>query len=60
MYRNYTAWADESRHKALTKTSFAKRLPKVMREYRPDLEQYRSGNVRGWRRIEDNKEVELL
>lgn len=60
MYRNYTAWADESRHKALTKTSFAKRLPKVMREYRSDLEQYRSGNVRGWRRIEDNKEVELL
>lgn len=60
IYRNYTAWADECRHKPLTKTSFKNRLPKVMREYRTDLEPYRSSNLRGWRKVEDNKEVELI
>lgn len=60
LYRNYTAWADECRHKALAKTQFGKRLPKLMREYRTDLEPYRSGNTRGWRKVEDNKEVELI
>lgn len=59
MYRNYTAWCDESRHKPLTKTSFLKRLPKVMREYRDDLEQYRS-KTRGWRKVEEINSATLL
>lgn len=60
MYRAYASWADESRHKALAKTSFDKRLPKVMREYRTDIEQYRKGSNRGWRKVENNEGVELL
>ena len=31
LYRNYCMWCDDSRHKALAKTSFDKRLPKAFR-----------------------------
>lgn len=60
LYRNYCMWCDDSRHKALAKTSFDKRLPKAFREYRNDLEPFRCGNIRGWRKVEVNKEVEIL
>lgn len=60
IYNNYKFWAADCNHKPLTKTSFAKRLPKLMQEYRTDLEQYRSRSSRGWRKCETNKEVELL
>lgn len=61
LYRNYATWCDDSRHQALAKTSFKKRWPKVAQKYRPDLETYRSGNIRGWRKVEEiSKEVELL
>lgn len=49
IYKNYSYWAVECNHKPMAKTQFSKRLPKVMREYREDIEQYRSGAIRGWR-----------
>ncbi len=52
LYRNYRAWCDESGHKFLAKTSFEKRIPKAFREYRSDLEPYKSGSIRGWRKVE--------
>lgn len=60
IYRNYAFWANECNHKPLAKTQFSKRLPKVMREYRTDLEPYRAGSSRGWRKCENRSEVELL
>lgn len=53
IYSAYKFWAADANHKALTKTSFQKRLPKTMREYRPDIEPYRNGQARGWRKIEN-------
>lgn len=53
LYRNYRAWCDESGHKFMAKTSFDKRIPKVFREHRCDLEPYRTGKTRGWRKISD-------
>ncbi|MBO5969012.1 MAG: toprim domain-containing protein [Clostridia bacterium] len=52
LYRNYTAWCDESRHKALAKTSFEKRIPKAFREYRGDLEPFKTSKFRGWRKVD--------
>lgn len=49
IYKNYTFWSAECNHKPLSKTQFSKRLPKIMREYRADIEPYRSGTIRGWR-----------
>lgn len=60
LYRNYCMWCDDSRHKALAKTSFDKRLPKAFREYRNDLEPFRCGNIRGWRKVAANKGVEII
>lgn len=60
IYAAYKVWAADCNHKPLTKTSFAKRLPKTMQEYRPDMEQFRSSKTRGWRKCEDQREVELL
>lgn len=60
IYAAYKFWAADCNHKPLTKTSFAKRLPKVMQEYRPDLEQYRSSKSRGWRKVEDQRTIDLL
>ena len=59
LYRNYSVWAAECNHKPMAKTQFGKRLPKTMREYRPDIEPYRSGLIRGWRKV-DNTQVDLL
>lgn len=60
LYRNYVVWADECRHKPMAKTSFGQKLPKIMREYRNDLEAYRTSKSRGWRKCEEQREVELL
>lgn len=60
LYRNYTSWCDEARHKALAKTSFEKRIPKIFREYRADLEQYKTKKSRGWRKIETVTVTDLL
>lgn len=60
IYAEYKFWAADANHKPLTKTSFAKRLPKVMERYRPDIEAYRSSTARGWRKAEDQRTFELL
>lgn len=60
LYLNYATWCDTSRHKPMAKTSFEKRIPKIFRQYRGDLEQYRTRKSRGWRKIETNTVTELL
>lgn len=60
LYRNYCTWCDESRHRALAKTSFDKRIPKAFREYRSDLEPFKRGNIRGWRKVEDVVRGQLI
>lgn len=60
LYRNYRSWCDESGHKFMAKTSFDKRIPKVFREYRGDLEPFRSRKTRGWRKIDFIDRKELL
>jgi putative DNA primase/helicase len=52
LYRDYCVWCDEARHKALAKTSFEKRIPKIFRECRPDLEPFKSGKFRGWHKVD--------
>ena len=61
IYRAYVSWAAECNHKPLTKTSFAKRLPKTFREYRPDIIDWRGGKARGWQKDDEaNKTTDLL
>jgi putative DNA primase/helicase len=60
LYLNYATWCDTSRHKPMAKTSFEKRIPKIFRQYRGDLEQFRSRNLRGWRKIETVSDTDLL
>ena len=60
LYRNYRSWCDESGHKFMAKTSFDKRIPKVFREYRGDLEPFRSRKTRGWRKVDTVTVTDLL
>ena len=60
IYSAYKFWAADANHKPMTKTSFAKRLPKAMQEYRPDIEAYRSSSSRGWRKVEEQTHIEYL
>lgn len=60
LYRNYRSWCDESGHKFMAKTSFDKRIPKIFREYRNDLEPFRTSKMRGWRKIDTITVTELL
>lgn len=60
LYRNYRSWCDESGHKFMAKTSFEKRIPKIFREYRSDLEQYRVKKSRGWRKGDTVTVTDLL
>lgn len=60
LYREYRAWCDVAGHHFMPKTSFEKRIPKVFREYRHDLEPFRTSKMRGWRRLETHSVTELL
>lgn len=60
IYANYVAWAAECNHRPLAKTQFEKRLPKAIQVYRPDIEDWRCGKIRGWQKVEDQKRFELL
>jgi putative DNA primase/helicase len=60
LFRSYRSWCDECGHKFMSKTSFEKRIPKIFREYRADLEQYRTNKNRGWRKIETITVTDLL
>ena len=46
IYNMYLAWCDDA---PLEKDPFSKRLPKALREHRPDIVPYRSGKIRGYR-----------
>ena len=52
LYSNYRSWCDTTGHKFMAKTSFEKRIPKTFREYRSDLEPFKSGKIRGWRKVD--------
>ena len=60
IYRNYVAWSAECNHTPMAKTKFSRNLPKIFREHRPDIAEWRSGKVRGWQKVEDQKTFELL
>lgn len=60
LYLNYASWCDVSRHKSMAKTSFEKRIPKIFRQYRGDLEAYRSRGTRGWRKKDTVTVTDLL
>ena len=48
LYISYTMWKDEN---PISKASFEKQMPKIMRKFRPDLEAFRSCSVRGWKKV---------
>lgn len=60
LYQNYRVWCDMSGHKFMAKTSFEKRVPKIFRRYRGDLESFKSGGTRGWRKVETTNTADLL
>ena len=60
LYRNYRSWCDETGHHFMVKTSFEKRIPKIFREYRSDLEQYRGKKSRGWRKVDGVTVTDLI
>ena len=48
LYLRYKDWCDESGHNSLARNTFQKRITKAFKEYRSDLEAYRTGQERGW------------
>lgn len=60
LYQNYRSWCDMSGHKFMAKTSFEKRIPKIFREYRRDLEPFKTRKSRGWRKVEIHNEIDYL
>ena len=49
LYVRYKDWCDESGHNSLARNTFQKRIIKAFKEYRSDLEPYKSNGQRGWR-----------
>ena len=50
LYEKYKYWCEDSGHNPLARNTFAKRVAKAFKEYRPHFEQYKSNNERGWTR----------
>ncbi len=48
LYLKYKDWCDESGHNSLARNTFQKRIVKAFKEYRKDLEPYKSKKERGW------------
>ena len=48
LYNQYKDWCNESGHNPLAKNTFAKRIAKAFKEYRSDLESFRTNKYRGW------------
>lgn len=48
LYSRYKDWCDDSGHNPLAKNTFQKRIIKAFKEYRNDLEPFRSPKERGW------------
>ena len=48
LYVRYKDWCEDSGHNALARNTFNKRIVKAFKEYRSDLEPYRTNKFRGW------------
>jgi putative DNA primase/helicase len=48
LYGRYKDWCNDSGHNALARNTFVKRILKAFKEYRDDIEPYRSNKYRGW------------
>ena len=48
-YREYREWCDGAGHKAASRGSFLKRIAPLIKEYRPDIEKYRTTKVNGYK-----------
>lgn len=49
LYDKYKDWCNDSGHNSLARNTFQKRIVKAFKEYRPELEPYKSNKERGWR-----------
>ena len=49
LYNLYKDWCEESGHNTLARNTFIKRIAKAFKEYRDDIEPYKSNKERGWR-----------
>lgn len=49
LYSLYKDWCEESGHNSLARNTFIKRIAKAFKEYRDDVETYKSNKERGWR-----------
>ena len=48
LYNLYKDWCDESGHNSLARNTFLKRIAKAFKEYRSDVEPYRTNKERGY------------
>ena len=48
LYENYKDWCDRAGHHATARNTFLKRISKCIKEYRKDLEPYRTASARGY------------
>ncbi len=48
LYDRYKYWCEDSGHNALARNTFLNRIAKAFKEYRNDLEQFRTSKYRGW------------
>ena len=48
LYDKYKWWCEDSGHNPLARNTFQKRIAKAFKEYRRDLESFRTSKYRGW------------
>ena len=48
LYVKYKDWCEDSGHNSLARNTFQKRIVKAFKEYRQELEPFKSNNHRGW------------
>ena len=48
LYDRYKNWCQDSGHNVLARNTFSKRVAKAFKEYRSDIEPYRTSKYRGW------------
>ena len=48
LYELYKYWCDDSGHNPLARNTFQKRVAKAFKEYRSELDQYKTKSERGW------------
>jgi phage/plasmid-associated DNA primase len=53
LYIRYKNWCDDTGHNPLARNTFQKRIAKAFKEYRSDLEPYRTKKERGYQVKED-------